>query len=180
MKKAIFTQVLMMAIMAVVSMTMLTACGGDDADSGGKESGGGTSTTFKYIVPYTQWNASSTKVASDMESIGWYKESESEKYSGIFSVTYSAPDESAASVFTFSGDKLQSTILAYNGYTEKNFQTLLSETKKTYGVTLELSEASTSEETLFTGRATINGRTSYIGVGCLKVGSLQMYVVISQ
>ncbi len=178
MKKINFTQ-LLMAVMAVVSMTMFTACGGDDSESGGNENGGGTSTTFKYIVPYSQWGASSEKVASDMESIGWYKESESEKYSGVFTVAYSAPDESAGYLFVFGNNKLEDTILAYKGYTEANFKALLNETEKVYGVKLEYHEASGTDADLYTGKATVNGRYSTITVGNSKVEPLQMYVSIT-
>ncbi len=178
MKKSIFTRVMMLAMMAVVSMTMLTACGGDDADSGGKE-GGGTSSTFKYIVPYTQWGASSEKVAADMASIGWYKESETEKYGGVFTVSYSAPDESAGYLFVFGDNKLEDTFLAYNGYTEADFKALFNETEKVYGVKLEYHEASGTDADVYTGKATVNGRYSTVAVGNYKVKNLQMYVSIT-
>ncbi len=178
MKKTNFTRVMMMAMMAVVSMTMLTACGGGDDDVAGNDSenSGSYTASFNYIVPYTPWSATFSQVKSQMESDGWkLEDGDDDDQSGL---AFSSPNGNVVSIFTFIYSKLFSVTLIYLGYSDKDFQYLISETQKAYGITLTKDETVPSNMPTYSGNATINGKNCTIAIMGYKTGEQSMTVYI--
>jgi len=180
MKKTICTKVMMMAMMAVVSMTMLTACGGDDDVAGtDSKNSSSSSASFNYIVPYTPWSATNSQVRSQMESDGWKLEDGDGGDSMSSGLVFSSPTENAVCVFIFTYGKLYSVTLIYVGYSDKNFQYLISETERVYGTSLTKDETELPNMPTYSGNATINGKNCSINILGTKTDPQSMTLQIT-
>lgn len=132
MKTNILYKIMMLAMMAVVTMTF-AACGGDSDDEitpPTKPNG------YTYVEPCLEWGKTKTDVKSYMTGTEW-KLSTDAAY-----LLYVNTDRTIEQLYTFSEDtsELVSARVEYKKYSEEYWQWLVKETEKRYGVTFSIEE----------------------------------------
>lgn len=181
MKKNMLYKVMMMVLMAVVTMTF-AACGGDDADDNNPNPANNETNTptangeFKFIVPYTEWNATPDQVKETMTKIDFTLYNEE---SGIYQFINS--NETMMFAYVYVGSKIRSVQVHYYYASEKDWQTLLTNVKNTYGVVLNREDDGDDDNNiLMTGFATVNSRECLFMVYKITYdGYTQMIMAIS-
>lgn len=175
MKKMNFYKVMMMAVVALCSIS-LTSCGGDDDDDltpPSVQTGDVTpsNTSFEYVVPCLTQGATRDQVKTYMAGSSWTLETNAAylKYMnapGTCEVEYTFFDDSGEV------EGLIKARVKYKKYTEEYWLYLIQETQKRYNVTLTIDnrDANTGGAE---GTATIDGKQ--VDISMMKYAG-EMYV----
>lgn len=162
---------LMMAIIAIVSMTF-TACGGDDDDtSGGKPDDNSSWTLYE---PFTTLNASPEEVKAYMaDKLPQFKMEEPFGNSNGYSLIYTNEKEDVSIYYSIVLNKLSSVICQYENYSKAKYEFFWSELKKRYAleVMAEQGEAKMC-------KGVINGKQYLISIATSENGGQSKFIRI--
>lgn len=144
MKKYI-SNIVIMAIMAVMCVT-LNSCGGDDDDTPGEND-----VTIQYVEPCFNWGASVDAVKE------WMKSKPFNLMNGEYILYYEASDNKSVITYMFDGNikGLYFSLVSYGTTSDRDMASLISQTEKRYNTTLtKLQDVYVA----YAGYAAINGR----------------------
>ena len=158
----------LMAMMAMMCVTVFTACGGDDDLQNSIPSGdGGSSATgsTEYFEPCLDFGSSIDHVKQYMSGSVWQLAEESNEYALLY---YN--DKTTATVnYMFFSNKMHMVSVTYIGYSVSKADGFKAEIEKRYGITMK-KQTDTSDTSLYaySGEATINGLTVAIHMPCYE------------
>ena len=156
---------ILMAMVAVMCVTGLTACGGDDDDDlPGQEPG-----TVTFYEPCLEFGSSREHVKDFMSGGTWQLMEESNEYVQMY--TNSSTTTTVSYSFIGTGKGLTMTTVTYITY---NAQSVVSEIERRYKVTLK-KDATNKAETVYAGQTTIGGRTIAIMAHCTSATVTVIY-----
>ena len=140
----------MVAMLAMVTMCVFSACGGDD-DNGLP---GENEVTIQYVEPCFNWGASAEDVKDWMTSKP-YKYMAGEKI-----MYYEANDGKSVITYMFDGTAkgLYFSLVSYATSNSRDYSSLISQTEKRYDTKMTKMAKMDDQYEAYTGYATINGR----------------------
>ena len=131
MKKNVFYHVMMLAMIAVVSMTF-TACGGDSDDDGTPQVPTGPTGSTEYVEPCLDFGCSPNHVKEWMAGYSW----ELSEYSNDYTLIYMNSQGTIALDYMFLNSKMHTVAATYVVSGESVALAFKSEIEKRYGVTM--------------------------------------------
>ena len=145
--------IFLMAVMAIMTMCLFTACGDDDKDDA-PDSGSG----IAYIEPCFKWGASLEEVKAWME--GKPYELQMDQYL----LYYVKTDGTAAINYMFDGniDGLYFSMVTYEAKDSGVLSSLISQTEKRYNTSLR--KVQEGQYTAYMGNAVVGGRMIGIAI----------------
>ena len=157
---------ILMAMVAVACLTTFTACGGDDDDLPGQESG-----TVAFYEPCLEFGSSQEHVKDYMSGGTWQLVEESNEYVLMYSNSNTTTTVSYSFIGT--GKGLTMSTVTYITY---NAQSIISEIERRYKVTLKKdTDAVQPGDTMYGGQAVINGRNIGIVAHCTSATVTVIY-----
>ena len=172
MKKNVFYHVMMLAMIAVVSMTF-TACGGDSDDDGTPQVPTGPTGSTEYFDPCLDFGSYQNHVKEYMAGSNW----ELSEHSNEAVLLYTDSQTMTVLNYIFIESKLHMVTVAYTGGESKALG-FKAEIEKRYGITMKkVTNSEDGTEYIYEGLATIGGRQVEIMMNCYKQGINIIYAL---
>lgn len=143
-----YSKISVVAMLAMVTMCVFSACGGDDDN----DLPGENEVTIQYVEPCFNWGASAEEVKDWMTSKP-YKYMAGEKI-----MYYESNDGKSVITYMFDGTAkgLYFSLVSYATSNSRDYSSLISQTEKRYDTKMTKMD---DQYEAYTGYATINGRT---------------------
>jgi len=170
MKKNVFYHVMMLAMIAVVSMTF-TACGGDSDDDGTPQVPTGPTGSTEYFDPCLDFGSYQNHVKEYMAGSNW----ELSEHSNEAVLLYTDSQTMTVLNYIFIESKLHMVTVAYTGGESKALG-FKAEIEKRYGITMKkVTNSENGTEYIYEALATIGGKQVVITLSYYKGGVSIVY-----